>query len=423
MKKLKILILVFATLSGSRLMAQAQYSSFERIYNLVEQKNFFRAKDVYALQKKDLSIVQQKVIEAFLDNAYNRPEASNEKIMLLIQAKNKLPDSLMLKLYKTKEDNAVKLFDYREAKNTLTKIIAAYKQLLTEDDKKDMENNLKIWTALEHEAKQQVEIKEGVSLKMEKDKAGLNNLKVSDGKDSIDFIFDTGANLSTTSETTAKQLDMKIIPVDIETGTITGDVVPAQLAVCPILRLGTIEIRNSVFIVLKDEALTFSQIGYQIHGILGFPVIEALKEIQITRSGYFIVSKEETKSEAISNMAMDGLTPLVVLNDKPFALDTGADSTLLYAPYFFENRQDIESNYMETTISFGGAAGVKECRGYRIDVNFDFNDKNVSLKNVRLLKSNLEEKEKTIYGNIGQDLIKQFEKMTLNFNQMFIKLD
>lgn len=423
MKKLKILILGFAALSGSRLPAQAQYSSFERIYNLVEQKNFLKAKDIYALQKKDLSIVQQKVIEAFLDNAYNRPEASNEKIMQLIQGKNKLPDSLMFKLYKTKEDNAVKLFDYREAKNTLTKIIAAYKQLLTEDDKKDMENNMKIWTALEHEAKQQVEIKEGVSLKMEKDKAGLNNLKVSDGKDSIDFIFDTGANLSTTSETTAKQLDMKIIPVDIETGTITGEVAPAQLAVCPILRLGTIEIRNSVFIVLKDEALTFSQIGYQIHGILGFPVIEALKEIQITRSGYFIVSKEETKSEAISNMAMDGLTPLVVLNDKPFALDTGADSTLLYAPYFFENRQDIESNYMETTISFGGAAGVKECRGYRIDVNFDLNDKNVSLKNVRLLKSNLEEKEKTIYGNIGQDLIKQFEKMTLNFNQMFIKLD
>ena len=29
----------------------------------------------------------------------------------------------------------------------------------------------------------------------------------------------------------------------------------------------------------------------------------------------------------------------------------------------------------------------------------------------------------TVYGNIGQDLIKQFNKMTMNFDKMFIKFD
>ncbi len=338
MKQTKRLLLILLTSLTLNAFGQSQNTTFDKIYNLVEQKNFFKALETYNIQKDELATVHQKVIEIFLDNAFNRLKASNKKIDQLIQEKNNLSDSLMLKLYKTKEDNSIKLFNYREAKNTITTIMNNYKKLLSEDDKNEMENSLKIWTALEHEPKQQVKIKEANYLKMNKDKAGLNNLKVSAGKNIVDFIFDTGANLSTTSETTAKQLDMKIIPVDIEVGTITGEKAPAQLAVCPIMTLGNIEIQNAVFLVLKDDGLAFPQIDYSINGILGFPIIEALKEIQTTQDGYFIVPKEETKFEGKSNMAMDGLTPLVLINDKHFTFDTGADHTILYSSYYSENR-------------------------------------------------------------------------------------
>ncbi|HMR83636.1 MAG TPA: retropepsin-like aspartic protease, partial [Niabella sp.] len=306
MKQIKSSLLILLTSLTLNAFGQSQNTTFDKIYNLVEQKNFFKAVETYDAQKGELTTVHQKVIEAFLDNAFNRLQASNKKIIQLIQAGSNLPDSLMLKLYKTIEDNAVKLFNYKEAKSAILTIMANYKRLLSEDDRNGMENNLKIWTALEHEPKQQVKIKEANCLKMEKDKAGLNNLKVSSGKNTVDFIFDTGANLSTTSETAAKQLGMKIIPVDIEVGTITGETAQAQLAVCPVMTLGNIEIRNAVFLVLKDEGLAFPQIDYRINGILGFPVIAALKEIQTTQDGYFIVPEEETKFEARSNLAMDG---------------------------------------------------------------------------------------------------------------------
>lgn len=423
MKQIKKLLLILLALFSLNAFGQLQTTTFDKIYHLVEQKNFFKASETYDLQKGGLTTVHQKVIEAFLDNAFNRLEASNERITQLIQAENNLPDSLMLKLYKITEDNAVKLFNYKEAKNAILTIMGNYKKLLSEEDINGMENSLKIWTALEYEPKQQVKIKETNRLVMEKDKAGLNNLKVSSGKTTIDFIFDTGANLSTVSETTAGQLGMKIIPVNIEVGTVTGETAPAQLAVCPVMTLGNIEIRNAVFLVLKDEGLAFPQIDYRINGILGFPVIAALKEIQTTRDGYFIVREEETKLEARSNLAMDGLTPLVLINDKHFTFDTGADHTILYSPYFSENRREIESNYSQTVISFAGAAGLMEFTGYKIDFNFDCNGKNVTLKNVSLLTGSLDEMDKWIYGNIGQDLINQFNRMTLNFNQMFIKFD
>ncbi len=63
------------------------------------------------------------------------------------------------------------------------------------------------------------------------------------------------------------------------------------------------------FLVFPDEALAFPEIGYQIHGIIGFPVIEGMKEIEITRDDRFIVpDKRSTFSER--NLAIDFLTPL-----------------------------------------------------------------------------------------------------------------
>lgn len=421
MKRTKMVI-VFLTLLSLSVLGQAQNTAFIQIYDLIEQKNFFKAKEIYDLQKKDLSDTHQKFVEAFLDNTFNRLEESNNQIIQLIKAESNLPDSLILELYRIKENNCVKLFDYKEAKNALATILKDYKNLLSENEINEIENSLKIWSALENEPKQKTFIKDDVHLKMEKDKVGLNNLKVSNGKDSLNFIFDTGANLSTVSKSTAQQFGMKIIPVDIEVGTITGEKVPAQIAVCPAFKLDNIEILNSIFLVLDDDALAFSQIDYQINGILGFPVIEALREIQITQDGYFIVPKEETKNSSESNMAIDGLTPLIYINQRHFTFDTGADRTIFYHSYYIENQKEIDKNYKPEKISFGGAAGRKEFDGYVISVNINIWDKEITLKDIQLLKEKIKGSE-TVYGNIGQDLIKQFPKMTMNFERMFIKFD
>ena len=421
MKRTKIVI-AFLTLLSLNVWGQTKNTAFIQIYDLIEQKNFFKAKEIYDLQKKDLSDSHQKFVEAFLDNAFNRLEESNNQINQLIKAESNLPDSLILELYKIKEDNYVKLFDYKEAKNALITILKDYKDLLSENEINGIENSLKIWSALENEPKQKTFIKDAVRLKIEKDKVGLNNLKVSKGKDSLNFIFDTGANLSTVPKSTAQLFGMKIIPVDIEVGTITGEKVPAQIAVCPEFKLDNIEILNSIFLVLDDNALAFPQIDYQIYGVLGFPVIEALREIQITRDGYFIVPKEETKNSFESNMAMDGLTPLIYINQRHFTFDTGADRTLFYHSYYIENQKEIDKNYKPEKISFGGAAGRKEFDGYVISVNINILDKEITLKDIQLLKEKIKDSE-TVYGNIGQDLIKQFHKMTMNFDRMFIKFD
>jgi hypothetical protein len=339
-----------------------------------------------------------------------------------MKKENSIPDSLRFKLYETKYDNALKLYNYEEAKNTILTILSDYKKYLDNEQTDDYENSLKIWTALENAPEQKVDIKKVTNIKMEKDVAGLNTLKMFANNDSLNFIFDTGANLSTTSLSVATQLNMKIIPVDIKVGTITGDKVLAKLAVCSKLTMGNIDLFNVVFLVLPDEALSFPQINYQIYGILGFPVIEALKEIRITQNGDFIVPLVESASSESSNMSMKGLTPLIYINEKHFTFDTGADQTLLYQRFYKENQKEIDKNYQPEKISFGGAGGKKEFDGYKINYTLSIEGEQVKLQDISLLKEKIKESE-TVYGNIGQDLVQKFDTMIINFDKMFIRFE
>jgi predicted aspartyl protease len=421
-KMKKILVFCLVSLLVISSFGQDGETKFAQIYDLIERDNYFMAKEIYDLQKDDLPKTYQLVTEVFLDNAFNRLAESDNKISSLVNSENNLPDSLILKLYQVKVDNAIKLFDYKEAKKSLEFILRNFRTQLADHQKAEFENSLKIWKALENEPGQKVSINETNRMKMGKDRAGFNNLEIFNDLDTTNFIFDTGANLSTVPESTAKSMGMKILSADLEVGTITGAKVPAKLAVCPEINLGNIEIQNAVFLVLNDSALSFPQIGYKIYGVLGFPVMEALREIQITRDGWFIVPEEQTRIDQPSNMAMNGLTPLIYIDGKHYSFDTGADNTQLYQLYYLENKSEIDENNEPARIRFGGAGGERVFDGFIISPTFDILGRDVTLNDIHLLKEKVKETE-TVYGNIGQDLIRQFNKMTINFSRMFIKFD
>jgi len=416
-KKITILLWILLSLNAC---VRNNEAVFVEIYELTEQNNFFKAREQFELNKNALSKTYQKFIMAVSNNAFNKLGASEHTIEDLLKKENFIPDSLLFKLYEVKYDNALKQYNYKEAKNTILNILSDYKKYLDNEQIADYENSLKIWTVLENTPAQKVNIKEKTTIKMEKDIAGLNTLKIFTNNDSIDFIFDTGANLSTTSLSIARRLNMKIIPTNIKVGTITGEDVLAQLAVCDKLTMGNMDFYNVIFLVLPDEALSFPQINYQIYGILGYPAIEALKEIRITQKGDFIVPLVESNFSGSSNMAMKGLTPLIYINNKHFTFDTGADQTMLYQVFYNENKKEIDNNSQPNKISFGGAGGKKEFDGYNIAYTFNIESKQVRLDSINLLKEKINKNE-TVYGNIGQDLIQKFDTMIINFDKMFIR--
>jgi len=394
---------------------------FNKLYQLIESKDFFSARDLFKVNKTAFSTNEQVFISAILDNAFNNPIASNKKIVLLNKSSEELPDTLRLKIRRVQEDNFVKLKDYAGAKRTTQRILNEFDPLLSTEVRDDLRNNLKIWSALEHVRPQLIEITGDTRLKMTKDIAGLKNLKLTVNGDTASFIFDTGANLSTVSESAAKRLHMDIIRADIDVDAITGISIKADLAVCKQLKLGHISISDAIFLVFPDSALYIPQINYQINGILGFPVIEALQEVQLTQDDFLIVPKRPTVPKKPSNIAIDGLSPIILIDGKHYTFDTGAEKTILYAPFYETYKQHIEKHDIPTKIAMGGAGGKVEYDGFVIKHTFTIDDKSIIINNINLLKSKI--KNETVYGNIGQDIIRQFSKMTLNFKDMFIHFD
>ena len=412
---------VFILLFAFNGLAQSKAAS--RIDDLISRKSYFEARAVFQSQKKDLTTIETLRFGAFIDNAFNELEASNEKIVLLQQQyKKQLPDSTRFRLLELQQSNYVKLYNYSAAAICIEELITEFPQFLSPEALADFRNTQSIWAALETVPVQEVIIRERTVLKLGRDAANLPNLDLRQDSVHIGFIFDTGANISTVTETTARRLHMLMKDASIEVNSITGIKIRSKLAVCPEFTLGSIVVRNAVFLVFPDSALAVPQIGYQINGIIGFPVIEAMKEIQITRSGEFIVPAQRQKTTE-SNMALDFLNPIVQLNNEIYTFDSGAANTMLYKLYYDKHCRSVEKRNREKTLQYGGAGGNISRQGYVITWQPEISGRKLKIKDVMVFKDTSREHESLFYGNIGQDVVQQFDKMTLNFESMFIRFE
>jgi hypothetical protein len=190
------------------------------------------------------------------------------------------------------------------------------------------------------------------------------------------------------------------------------------------MRIGNATVHNAVFLVFEDKDLFIQQANYQINAIVGFPVIEALKEISISRSGeVFIPARAGKRAE--QNMGLDGLTPLIAGAYKGrrliFTFDTGARTSSLYPPFFKGYEEEIKATGTSQPERITGAGGSKDVPAYRVnDLAMTFSGREARLASVKILTEETLDNSRYFYGNLGQDLIRQFEKMTLNFVSMSI---
>jgi len=419
-------ILLFVLLCTATAFQQADRtppSSFTVLKKLIREKNFFAARAAYGKQSAGFTAFQKHYAEAFLDGAFNRLEPSTRHIDHLLKGNYpQLKDSDRVHLLQLQQANWGKLYEYAKAASVLRQLLNQYPRLLTQEERDDARNTLLIWTALAGVPRQTVTISETARLPIHRDRAGLPNLSVQAADTTFDFVFDTGANLSTITTSTAKRLGVQLLADSIQVGSITGQTVEARLGHCSSLQLGPIKVQDVVFLVLPDSALAFPQVGYQIHGILGFPVIEAFKEVTITRTDTLLVPQKQTLAKE-QNLAIDFLTLILNIDGEAYTFDSGATTTLLYQNYFSKYKKQIQSRYREEALPIGGAGGGTSSRGYKVSFQPRIGDRKIRLDSVYLFPQPRKVEDRYYYGNIGQDLIRHFHSVTLNFSSMFIRFD
>ena len=243
------------------------------------------------------------------------------------------------------------------------------------------------------------------------------------------WLLDTGANLSVVSKSFAERLGLKFLPgVAQAQGGLTGIENPLRVALLPTLQMGGASLHNVVVMVLDDANLNISlgKQAYQINGIIGYPVFQALGTITFLHDSEFEAGDEARAAGTGARMYMNHLTPIVECKvegrDLPFSFDTGASSTDLLVRYYQQFHSASKGWKRSKTMSAGAGGVVKRKIYIQPQVKLGIGDKTATLEKVPIYTSGTGTDIADLYGNLGQDLVANFESFTLDFSTMTFSL-
>lgn len=416
MKKLYFIILNLLIITS--MPAQ---TNFETAFSLYENEKYFELIKFYNLNEKSFDEKESDILKGLILSLQNKPEKSNE-ILKKFQNTGNLDYNKIKSILLSMVNNYVHLYDYKSASEITDYYLKNYSDKILPKDKEEVENSQIIWKGFSETKSQEIIYTGTKKINYIKDIAGLMNIKVKSNNEESEFVFDTGANFSTVTKSTAEKLKMKFVNGKIKVGTITGIKVDGELAYAEEFYIQDVLCKNVLFLVLPDETLSFGGGIYKISGIIGLPLIKDLGELIINKDGYMNISYVSNSSE-FQNLLLDGFTPVIeVIYNKDsldFTFDTGARQTLLYHPFYEKYKTFVENNYEVTEVKFGGAGGEKVFKGYKIDkIKFSIGNSKGDLEDISLIKEIIKDDKKKMFGNLGQDYIKQFDNMLINFKDM-----
>jgi hypothetical protein len=418
MKKIVLTAFVLAVC----LYTVAQQASLN---DYVYKKEFHKLRD--ALSKQKMPEARKQLYTGILQNAFGKPAESIQSLRNISQPIILLnSDTLSFFYYRTLYDNYVQLFQYNDARFFGNLLLEEYEDFFSPDDLKSEKEALMIWKAFEDKAPQTITQPDSLRLSLKKDIAGLWNIPVSTGDSTYSFIFDSGAGLSTISETYAGKLGLTIIDgvtVPVASG-VTGLFTQSKLGIANEIRIKDMVVRNCIFLVFPDSALSFGGGAYVINGIIGFPVIREMGRLHFTGND-LLVTKAGVNNIREHNLVMDQLKPVIYLTYKdellPFTFDFGATQTIFSDVFYKRYRATLDKEGTPGKDAFAGASGSKSFDIVKIpELHLACLDKSILLKNAKVSKDPLEANDETYYGNVGQDVIKQFKTMHISFKDCYV---
>jgi len=425
MKKIKILIFLTLIITFVSCTKKTTNSIVEDKLNLLlEQKNYFQLEDELLKNSNELSEDRILYYNVFINKAFGQRKKSNKEIEILLDKhKQTLNDTLIVKLLDVQASNYLFLYEYKKAAEIYTEILTTYKKVLDSTDLENYKNTKNLFGTFSNVSPQKMHKKKDVTLKSYRNKFNHLMTPVKVGATNDEFIFDTGANLSTISESQAKKMKLKLFEQIVDIGSSTQKDVQSKLALADSLYVGDILFENVLFIVMPDSQLTFPQINYAIKGIIGFPVINQLGEVHLHKNGKIFIPKVASKKTQ-KNMFFEGLNPVVRLSSKSdtllFTFDTGARNTELSFKYYKDHKSDVEKKGITQKNQRSGVGGEVEVKEYMLS-NFQIliGQHKTSLDKIPVT---LEEYgfNKYFDGNLGQDVFLKFNTLTINFEYMDI---
>ena len=363
-----------------------------------------------------------------LANADNHIEESIQLLTSALPAMRKSRPDRAVAALRALADDYMNVFRYGDAASAYEELISRFSSQMSAQDLKDVKDDLPLARILSHAPSQTIEWDGPVVLHTKRNPLGSQNLDLSINGVQGAWLLDTGANLSVVSQSFAQRLHLDLLPGVAQTQAgLTGIENPVRVALLPTLQIGGATLHNVVVMVLPDVNLNINlgKGNYQIDGILGYPVFRSLGKITFFHDGTFQAGGTDSNGPG-ARMFMRRLSPIVECRvggkDLPFTFDTGASDTTLLVRYYREFQSESR-NWKKKHEKTSGAGGIVTRTVYvRPELNLGVGDQTVVLKNVSIYTESTGAGNDERYGNLGQDVPRDFESFTFDFLKMTFRL-
>lgn len=362
----------------------------------------------------------------------NREGRTDDSIRLLESALPAIrashPDRAAIAL-EALADDYNKSFRYDDAARIYDDLLANFSEHLGPQKLQGTKDDAEVMHLLRGAPAQTITWQGPVRLRTERNILGSVDTELTVNGVKEQWLLDTGANFSVVSKGFAHRLGLNPLPGFAQTMSgVTGIENPLQVAVMPALEIGGATLHNVVVLILDDANLKvpLGKEAYQINGIIGYPVFQALGVVTFLHEGWFEAGDAAPRSAGGTKMYMKQLTPVIECGiegqDLPFSLDTGASGTDLSIRYFEKFREKIKTWKKTTNKSFGAGGVVKRKNYLQPRLNLRIGEKTVTLKRVSIFPMAVGSDLDELYGNLGQDIVAGFDSFTLDFSKMTFNL-
>lgn len=362
----------------------------------------------------------------------NRTSHVAESIQLLNTAlptiRESRPDRAAVAL-QALADDYIKDFQYADAARVYEDLLAHFADQLTAEKLQRTKDDAKVAQILRNAPAQTITWNGTTALKTERNPINSLNVELTVNGVRGPWLLDTGANLSVVTKSFAERLGLTLLEGASQTQAgLTGIENQLRIALLPTLEMGGTTLHNVVVMVLEDANLNIAlgKQSYQINGIIGYPVFQALGRVTFLHNGELEAGGESQTAGKGARMFMKELTPIIQCEvegkELPFGLDTGASDTDLFVRYLerFHSESRTWKKGKETSAGAGGT--VKQKIYIQPEVKIGIGDKVVTLKKIAIYRTGTGTDREYLYGNLGQDVVANFESFTLDFSAMTFSL-
>ena len=99
-----------------------------------------------------------------------------------------------------------------------------------------------------------------------------------------------------------------------------------------------------------------------------------------------------------------------------FNFDSGAQVSLFSDNFYKQFKTDLDATGKKDSLKMGGAGGSRKMKILKVPrLSFTVDGKPVEFNNAQVNLDHTQVNDQYYHGNVGQDMIGQFDSMTINF--------